>query len=412
MDIRNWTYKLYLVGLFSLIIIHCMSCQTTFNSVATKDLNAIGDSIKYNHIIGRYSAGTGTAQQIKLSTDFTFSGDSLKVVGGGGGSPVIISPSTIASDQDDYNPTGFGDATIIRIAGDDGIRAITSMASQSNGEQKTFINIGDYPIYFPGEHPDGTSSNRIITDRDVFLFPKQTLDFWYDATSSRWRPSITINRDEALTGHYFDAAFGSSSSGDWSSMSFSGISGGSISTLSSTSTYPSGVIISSLTSSTAGGMIFPKNVTTSAFASAHMFAEFLVSIPILSNGTETFSSEVQICSNTNSSSLEQNNSINIRYSDAINSGKWEGFSQDNSGSESTVDLGITVAAATLYKLRIEIDKAKSEARFYIDGVFKGRVTGNMPNSNAAGARAIHIKSAGTSGRTFQIHRILHGTIYP
>ncbi len=103
-------------------------------------------------------------------------------------------------------------------------------------------------------------------------------------------------------------------------------------------------------------------VTYSAFASAHQIAETLISIPAVSDGTETFTVELQITGTPNSSSLEPNNTIGIRYSHGINSGKWQLFNQDNAAAESVADLGVTVVANNIYKLRIEMDKSKTEAR--------------------------------------------------
>lgn len=96
----------------------------------------------------------------------------------------IISPTQLTSDQDDWNPTGFGDATVVRVSGDNGIRAITSMAAQTDGEEKKIINVGSYPIYFPAQHADRTAANRIIASSDIILMPNKSITFYYDGTQS------------------------------------------------------------------------------------------------------------------------------------------------------------------------------------------------------------------------------------
>ena len=98
-----------------------------------------------------------------------------------------ITPSQITSDQDNYNPTGFDTARIIRISGDNGIRAITGFAAQDNGEEKLLINVGSYTIYLPGEHPDATAANRFISGLDCMIYPREYVTIIYDGISSRWR---------------------------------------------------------------------------------------------------------------------------------------------------------------------------------------------------------------------------------
>ena len=52
-----------------------------------------------------------------------------------------------------------------------------------------------------------------------------------------------------------------------------------------------------------------------------------------------------------------------------------------------------------------------EARFYVDGVMAGRVTGSMPTGTAVGERAIVIKSAGTTERVARLTGLTFSTIY-
>jgi hypothetical protein len=97
----------------------------------------------------------------------------------------------------------------------------------------------------------------------------------------------------------------------------------------------------------------------------------------------------------------------------VNGGNWTGYSRDTAGGETTVDLGVTVAAATLYKLRIEFDKSRTEARFFVDDAYTGRVTANMPASGGiVSLRSVIVKSAGTTARTMNTHKMEAFAIYP
>lgn len=328
--------------------------------------------------------------------------------------PRTISPSQITSDQDNYNPTGFGNAEIIRLSSDNGMRAITSMVDSTGGvHRKTIVNSGSYLIYFPMDHPDGTAANRFTGQPgDYYLYPGRSADFWYDPTSSRWRV-INGNSGYLEPTIYYSFSARNSTAGDQADIAHAAIGTGTISTLASTSLLPACWQFSTSTNAAWGYLAyFTETVTTySAFGLAHQFAEAVVSIPVLSTAGETFTAELQLIATPTTASLEANNTIGIRYSHGIAGGDWELFCQDNAGSEGTPDdLDVAVAAATLYKLRIEVDKSNSEARAYINGSYVGRVT-NMPLGSVMGARVVLLKSNGTTARTLNLHAFNAGAIH-
>lgn len=369
---------------------------------------------------GDLAVGTGANTAAKLTVGangkqiYADSGEATGLRWG----PDVISPSQITSDQDDYAPTGWADAQIVRLDGDNGIRAITSMAAGYSGEIKQLINVGSYPIYFPGEHPDGTAANRAITDKDFILFPKRSFQIFYDGTSSRWR--IIGDAANVMDGRaiFYSWSAGSSTAGDYGNVAFNAISSGTANTTSAGSaTSPACNIMSTSTTTSGGGSIyFTKTVVRPTyFSSAHMSYNALVTIPDLSDGTDTFEVVAMVTSALGNAAIVPDDSIGVRYTHGTNSGKFQGFSRDAAGSEASggqVDLGVTVTAGQMYSIRIEIDKSKTEARFYIDGVFCGRVTGNMPDSGAAGFETKILKSAGTTARTLRIHSMSASAIYP
>lgn len=326
-----------------------------------------------------------------------------------------ISPAQITGDQDNWAPTGWDDATTVRLSGDATIRAITSLTAPTQiykPQRKTLINIGTSTVYFPAEHPDGTAANRIANTEDYLLFPGKAMTLDYDITSSRWRILDAGNTITNYTVHY-DWSAGSVTSGDFGGMTFLTVGTGTNTATASTTSLPASMLYSTAASATAGFMgYFSKSVVTySAFATGHNFAEAIVSIPTLSTGTETFFAYLQLTATPSSTTAEVNNSCGIRYNEAVNGGRWQLYTQDNAGAESTADLGVTVATGTLYKLRIEIDKAKTEVRAYVNDAFAGRVTGNMPNSVVMGSRTMLIKTVGTTARTMNVHRQSAGAIH-
>lgn len=326
----------------------------------------------------------------------------------------VITPSQITGDQDNYAPTGFADATVVRISGDSSIRAITGFTSSGayDGQQKSIVNVGSYPVYFPGEHPDSTAANRISSSTDYVLFPGDSVVVVYDSTASRWViPKFVIPTLASIMFYYMPS--GSSTAGDNNQIVFAFVGTGTGAATASTTSVPAHYLFGTASSATAGALAYfsKTSITFSAFGSAHISAFALISIPTLSDATDTYTIEVQITNAPSATALESNNMVGIRYSHGVNSGKWEGFTQDNAGSESVSDLGVTVATDTLYLLEVSIDKARTEARFYINGIFRGRVTGNIPNAVVAGAKTTIVKSVGSATRTMRLHTFGSYAIY-
>jgi hypothetical protein len=90
-------------------------------------------------------SGANAAQKLTVGTDAQMLyADSAQTVGLRWG-PSIISPSQITADQDNYAPTGWASAQIVRLDGDSSIRTITSMSAGYSGETKQIVNVGSYP---------------------------------------------------------------------------------------------------------------------------------------------------------------------------------------------------------------------------------------------------------------------------
>ena len=331
---------------------------------------------------------------------------------------VTISPSQITSDQDNYSPTDWATADIVRLNFDTGGRAITSFAAWTNGRQKTLFNISGNYGYLPCEHPDGTAANRVMGACDHIIAPYGAVLIEYDGTSSRVRVlTNTFNPASIgygnLRGHYYNLRPGSTTAGDWGDFAFAVANSGTTTAIAGASGLPGGVGIGTSTSTNAASnLYFGKNILNPMFFGAqHVVASCFVYFPTLSDGTNTYVFSFGLIPSPSSTTLAVNNSVCIRYGSAVNSGKFEGFSRATGGGEAVVDTGITVAANTQYLLTVCFDKAISEARFYVDGVFCGRVTGSMPNGVAVGERAIIVKSAGATARSAVVAAMMLSTIY-
>jgi len=326
--------------------------------------------------------------------------------------------SDITGDLDNYTPTTWSTENVFTI-GADNLWTITGFGALPGGTERTFINTSSNAIIVASGHPDSDASNRVQGPSDYIIGPYGgSLSMRYSNNYSKWYvTNCTYNPGvpavNGTMGHYYNATVGATTGADWGNIGF-GLSGGANATTTPTATLPAGWQLGTSTSATgAASLYFSKTVLNPTFySSAYMVASTVVYIPTLSDGTQTFTFQFGLIPSPSSTTLAVNNSIGIRYSNGINSGEWEGFTRNNAGTESTADLNVAVAVDTKYILTVVVDKAKTEARFLVNGNYAGRVTTNLPNNVAVGTRAIIVKSAGTTSRTVTIPTYTFYTVYP
>lgn len=327
--------------------------------------------------------------------------------------PSVISPSSITSDQDNYAPSGFSTATVLLLSGDSSFRAITGFdaTGATSGDVKSGWNVGSYPLYLPSEHPDSSASNRIAGDRDHVVLPNRWFCLVRDGSASRWRLITQEVMDYRILLHKW--SMGSTTAGDYGQIAFLAISSGTVNNSTSPGTAnPLAIGLSTSTTTTGGGSAYlSKGGATFFFGDGHITSDYFIRINGLSDATNTFTIEMSLSGSPNGTTLAANNTCGVRYSHGLNSGKFEAYNKNNSGTESTADTGVTVAANTMHYIRIEVDKARAESRFYIDGAFVCRITGSMPNAVSAGSRAMVLKSAGTSARVLSVSTMSTRIIY-
>lgn len=98
----------------------------------------------------------------------------------------VISPAQISLNQNDYAPSGFPNAGVVRIS-TDASRNLTGLAGASNGRVIVLCNVGAFPAVLKDEDPASLAANRFALGADLTLAAKQGVILVYDATSSRWR---------------------------------------------------------------------------------------------------------------------------------------------------------------------------------------------------------------------------------
>lgn len=97
-----------------------------------------------------------------------------------------LSPTALSANQDDYAPTGFATAQVLRLSSD-ASRNITGLSATNNKGQKRIYNVGTFPIVFTYEDTASAAGNRFAFG--CTLGGGQSMVIEYDLTSSRWRAS-------------------------------------------------------------------------------------------------------------------------------------------------------------------------------------------------------------------------------
>ncbi len=102
------------------------------------------------------------------------------------------SPAQITSNVNDYAPTGFATASVLRLQSDVP-RTITGLAGGVAGRMVWLTNVGSQTITLATESASSTAANRFAFGALGFDLPAGgSLSIWYDTTSSRWRAATNL----------------------------------------------------------------------------------------------------------------------------------------------------------------------------------------------------------------------------
>jgi len=354
------------------------------------------------------------------NTFWFFNGATWIELGAGGGpaGPSVISPPQITATAHNYNPSGFADATVVRLSGDNGIRAITGLNAETSGEEKTLVNVGNYPLYLAPEHSSSSAANRIAYIEEVMIPPGLSCRMVYDGVSARWRPVqvpcpnyANINRSV-----HYDKSAGKVAEGFQDDIQLDVFG-----SLSQTPAAPTGT--SPFTSwnfntgtNTSGGLglFYARSTEEMAMVGgAHIVAKMHFKSPAeLADDVNQYYFFLRIADFPSSGFWDQNNSLGIRYRHNVNGGKWQCYSRNGSGGETVVDTGIPFAVNTEYEVMVTLNKTNTEATYFLNGAVVGRITANLPAAVAVGPSNHLEKLTGNSPRSALVYRFMGAAIAP
>jgi hypothetical protein len=336
---------------------------------------------------------------------------------GGGGSPSVISPSQITATQNDYAPTGWADATLVRLDGNSSFQKITGFSAETSGEIKTLTNIGSYCIYLAPEHTGSSAANRISHQEEVIIWPGSSCQIYYDGTSSRWRillsssPGYRVDKRAV----YYDqpmarAATAASADNEidiWGSITVLEADA------TSTEIFNSLDMNSGATASGGSGLMYPQDHVGAYVGTSHIVAKTHIKMAAtLGDATNNYYYFLRIADTPYSGFFTQNNSVGLYYRYSDNSGKWWARSTNSGGTSTETDTGVTVAVNTEYELMVSLNSQNNEATFWINGAVVARITTNLPAGTNVGWSQQLEKTAGTSARSIKCFRFIGAAIAP
>jgi hypothetical protein len=97
-----------------------------------------------------------------------------------------ITPTELSADADDYNPTGYATASVLRLSSD-ASRTVTGLVGGVDGRVVVVQNVGSNDIVLADADIGSTEGNRFALDGDLTLGADTGAILLYDATASRWR---------------------------------------------------------------------------------------------------------------------------------------------------------------------------------------------------------------------------------
>lgn len=166
-------------------------------------------NVTADKLLGRGNGGgTGDTQEITLGTNLSMTGTTLNAYSGTP-SYTVISPTSIGANQNNYSPTSWSTADIVRLVGS-GNYDITGFDATATTVRKLLWNVDTVDTFtIKHESASSTAANRVVCpyDQDMKLNPDGAIVIHYDATTARWRavsderkPPMLLSQARRTTG--------------------------------------------------------------------------------------------------------------------------------------------------------------------------------------------------------------------
>jgi hypothetical protein len=163
--------------------------------------------------------------------------------------------------------------------------------------------------------------------------------------------------------------------GSNSAFNFASNGGGSLAPLALAAPGRAGVV--RITGPSNVNILSTASFQDTIFGGGAITAQFGVSVPTLSNGTNRFLITTGF---TDSFPDTNSNVTEFRYTDNVNGGRWQYVCRAG-GTETAVDSGVAVVAGTWYYLVAVVNAAGTAVAFTINGVSPQTISTNVPTAS-------------------------------
>jgi hypothetical protein len=104
------------------------------------------------------------------------------------GTTTVISPAQITANTNNYNPTGFATAHVVRLD-TDASRNLTGLDAAATVVRKLLINVGANPLVLTHQDANSSAANRFLIPGggNLTLQGDDSATIYYDAVTTRWR---------------------------------------------------------------------------------------------------------------------------------------------------------------------------------------------------------------------------------
>lgn len=390
------------------------------------------------------SGGTGTTFLTSASGTYTntltfpsatgVTGQFLTTNGSGvlswsspGDNASVITPTQITADQNNYNPTGFSTANLVRLTANDFyvITGLSAPTSASSYKQVTFTNVGVFTILFSSEDTDSTDVNRIVIEGKVFaLYPRTSATFYYDNVADRWRIlETTFSAIENLKCKFITRdQLNVTAAHSWINNTASGgtVQAGTNPSASDLFVYNT-LFSTGATSALAYSgtntdfKVVRTNTTLSRTANCLIFrTRIATDFSGLSDATNRYSIRAGMFNNTGNSAGGPLSAspvgVYFTYTDNENSGRWILRSRTSGGLITDSNSTVTLALNTTYLLEFVL-LPDNKVMCYIDNTLISKTSpANFPINDQFHIGLGIIKSIGTASRSFQVETLSSTTI--
>lgn len=100
--------------------------------------------------------------------------------------------------------------------------------------------------------------------------------------------------------------------------------------------------------------------------------------------------------------------MGFRYDTAADGTTWHAVTDNGSGTPTVTDTTVTFAVTTSYRLRIVVDSAGANVRFYINGILRATHTTTLPTATQNLGYCAEVQTAAASARGIRFGRLFIG----